>query len=75
VVDLQPSNGFARAGDDLALLQSAARAHSAEAASAWARLEQRAAAHAQASQELPPSRLECSCRFTDEKNPYENPPK
>ncbi|KAA0153287.1 hypothetical protein FNF27_02725 [Cafeteria roenbergensis] len=63
---------------DLVLMQEAARAKGGHAVRALERLTQRAMAGAKAgaqgSGSLPPSRLECSCRFADESNALDNPP-
>lgn len=76
-------DGCATAAEDLALMQEAARATGKHAVAAWQRLSSKlglsaksramATAH-ESSQSLPPSRLECSCRFMDEANPFDNPP-
>ena len=66
------------AAQDLVLMQEAARAKGGHAVRALERLTQRAMAGAKAgaqgSGSLPPSRLECSCRFADESNALDNPP-
>jgi len=60
-------------------MQLAARSRGKHAVKALERLAHRAragASHASgalASSGLPPSRLECSCRFADETNPVDNP--
>lgn len=66
------------AAHDLVLMQEAARAKGGHAVRALERLTHRAmagaTAGAQSSGSLPPSRLECSCRFADESNALDNPP-